>query len=332
MADLNKIDLNIDDVVAAWGDQYLDNGQNMSNLHMLPFEESDTQTAGTIEETNQTVIREANVETEEVLQAYQDAFTSKGGVTILPVNIFLQNVKIDVGVIPHKLIKSYVGFLTNSGNDPLTYTFIQWLAEQYLIKRGKEDFELKSVYGGVRVEPTDGTAGAASAAIDGIEKIQNDLVGAGKIEPFTTGDLSAMTDANFVTAIENSFVQAIPEKYRYNYQMELSMSRSFRDKFRRGMRAKYNVNYAQTDVLNRLMDYENISVVGRASMTNKKRIWTTPKTNLLFPVKGFSNKNVFDVQKEDRKVKFLTDWWQGVGVVQPEIMWTNEAEVPAQGS
>lgn len=326
--DTNKIDLNIDDVVEAWGDFYLNSGQNMDNLHLLPFEESDTQTAGTIEETDQTVIREANVETEEVLQAYQDDFTSKGGVSILPVNIFLQNVKIDVGVIPHKLIKAWTGFLTNSGNDPLTYPFIQWIVEQYLVKRAKEDFELKSIYTGVRAEPTPGTAGAALEAIDGIEKIQNDLVAASEIEPFITGDLSAMTDANFVTAIETNFVQAIPEKYRYNYAMELSMSRSFRDKFRRGMRAKYNVNYEQTDMLNRLMDYENITVVGRASMTGKKRIWTTPKFNLLFPVKGFSNKNVFDIQKVDRKVKFLTDWWQGVGVVQPKLMWTNEAEVP----
>lgn len=328
MADLNKIDLNIDDVVTAWEEQYIDNGQNLNNLHMLPFEEADTQTAGTIEETDQTVIREANVETEEVLQAYQDEFTSKGGITVLPVNIYLQNVKIDVGVIPHKLIKSWLGFLTNSGNDPLTYPFIDWLVKQYLIKRAKEDFELKAVYTGVRVDPIEGTAGAASASMDGIEKIINDLVAANKIETFNTTDLSVMSDEAFVTAIETNFVQAIPEKYRYNYAMELSMSRSFRDKFRRGMRTKYNVNYQQTDMLNRLMDYENITVVGRASMTGKKRIWTTPKFNLIFPVKGFSNKNVFDVQKIDRKVKFLTDWWQGVGVVQPELMWSNEAEVP----
>lgn len=328
MPDVNKIDLNIDDVVTAWGDQYLDHGQNMTNLHMLPFEESDTQTAGTIEETDQTVIREANVETDEVLQAYQDDFTSKGGVTILPVNIYLQNVKIDVGVIPHKLIKAWTGFLTNSGNDPLTYPFINWLVEQYLVKKAKEDFELKAIYTGVRAAPVDGTAGAAINTIDGIEKIINDLVAADSIVPLATGDLSAMTDANFVTAIEESFVAVIPEKYRYNYAMELSMSRSFRDKFRRGMRAKYNVNYEQAAMLNRLMDYENITVVGRASMTGKNRIWTTPKFNLIFPVKGFSNKNVFDVQKQDRKVKFLTDWWQGVGVVQPGLMWTNEAEIP----
>lgn len=327
--DTNKIDLTIDDVITAWGDYYINEGQNMQNLHQLPFEEADTQTAGTVEETDQTVLREANVETSEVLQPYQDAFTSKGGVTILPVSIFLQPVKIDVGVMPKKFIKSWLGFLAKTGNDIENFPFIKWIVENYLMKQGKEDWELKAVYTGVYSAPVDGTAGAAADTVDGIEKLQNDLVAADKVVPFVTGDLSAMTDANFVTAIEESFAQAIPEKYRYNYEMELSMSRSFRDKFRRGMRAKYNVNYAQTDVLTRLMDYENITVVGRASMANKNRIWTTPKFNLLFPVKGFSDKYAFEVQKVDRKVKFLADWMQGVGFVQPELVFMNEAEVPA---
>lgn len=325
MPDLNKIDIDIDDVVAAWGDYYLNHGQNMDNLHMLPFEESDTQEAGTVEQTEMTVLREANVETEEVLQQYQDAFTSKGGVTILPVSIFLQNIKIDVGVIPHKLIKAWTGFLTNSSNDPESYPFIQWIVEQYLVKQAKEDFELKSIYTGVHVAPTDDVAGNAIQVIDGIEKLQNDLVTSGDIDVLTTTDLSLMLPKDFVTAIEETFVKQIPEKYRYNYSMEISMSRTFRDKFRQGMRDKYNINYLQTDQMLRLMDFENMTVVGRASMANKKRIWTTPKFNLLFPVKGFSNKKAFQVQVVDRKVKFLTDWWQGAGFVQPKLIFMNES-------
>lgn len=328
MSDTNKMNLTIDDVITAWGEYYLDSGQNLSNLHMLPFEQSNTMEAGTVVETEQTTLREANVETQEVLQQYQDAFTSKGDITVLPVNIFLQNIKIDTGVIPHKLIKSWLGFLTNSGRDPLQYPFIAWLVEQYLIKQAKEDFELKAVYKGVYAAPVADTAGDADKVVDGIEKLLNDLVVAGDVAPFELGDLDSLSAKDFVTKIEDYFVKAIPEKYRYGYALELSMSRTYRDKFRQGMREKYNVYYAQADQLLRVMDYENVTIVGRASMINKKRIWTTPKFNLLFPVKGFSNMNGFDVQKLDRKVKFLTDWWQGVGFVQPGIIWTSTAELP----
>lgn len=328
MADTNKIDISLDELTAAFGDYYLNSGQNMDNLHQLPFETSDTQTGGTVVPTDQTVLREANVETDEVLQPYQVDFTSKGGITILPVEIKLQRLKIDTGVVPAEVVGKWVDFLANTSNDPTTYPLIQWIIQNYLIAKAKEDFELKAIYTGVQSAPVAGTAGTAVETIDGIEKIQNDLVAGGKVETFNTGDLAAMTDEAFVTAIETNFAQAIPEKYRYNYAMELSMSRSFRDKFRRGMRAKYNVNYQQTDMMNRLMDYENITVVGRASMTGKNRIWTTPKFNLYFPVKGFSDKYAFDVQKQDRKVKFLSDWWQGVGFVQPELVFMNEADVP----
>lgn len=327
MPDLNKIEIGADEVVEAWGDYYLDHGQNMNNLHMLPFEESDTQTSGTILPTEETVIREANVEFQEVLQQYQDDFTNKGGVDFLPVNIFLQRLKIDTGVIPQKLVGTWLGFLTDSGNDPLTYPFVKWLPEKYLLKQAKEDFELKSVYSGVYEAPVEGTAGSASKVIDGIEVLQNRFVNNNLLDPIETGDLAAVSASAMVTAIEN-FIKSIPEKYRYNYLMELNLSRTFRDKFKQGMRDKYNVNYQQTDQLLRVMDFENVTIVGRASMAGKKRIWCTPKFNALFPVKGFSNKNGFDVQKQDRKVKFLTDWWQGVGFIQPEILFMNSAEVP----
>jgi hypothetical protein len=335
MADLNKIELDIDEIIASYGEHYVNEGQGLDNLHMLPFEPFGTQEAGTVIETDQTVLREANVEVQEVLQQYQDDFTSKGGTTFKPVMIPLFNVKIDVGVIPHKLIKSWVGFLTNSGNDPETYPFIQWLVEKYILPQSDEDLELKAIYGGVYEAPVDGTAGSPGKTMDGLEKLLNDLAALGEagggLDPILTSDLGAMSATNFVTAIE-AFWKEVPEKYRYNQAMELNMSRAFRDKFKQGMRDKYNVNYQQTDTLLQIMDFENVSIKGRASMTGKKRIWTTPKYNLLFPVKGFSNKKVFDLQKVDRKIKFLTDWWQGAGFVQPKLIFMNEAEVPESAS
>jgi hypothetical protein len=320
--DLNKITLDIDDVIDQWGEFYLKEGQNMENLHMLPFETFGTAEAGTMIPTEQTVLREANVRVQEILQQYQDDFTSKGGVTMKPINIFLYNMKVDVGVIPHKLIKAWTGFLTNSGNDPQTYPFIQWLVQDYLLKQADEDIEMKAIYKGIYEAPVEGTAGEAVKSMNGIDFYLNELEDDGDITPFNIGDVDSMIPKDFVTALEENFVKEIPERYRYNTELELSMNRTYRDKFKQGMRDKYNINYLQTDQLLRLMDFENVTVKGRASMMGKKRIWTTPKFNLLVPVKGFSNKNGFDVQKLDRKIKFLTDWWMGVGFVQPEIIYT----------
>lgn len=323
MADLNKVEITIDEVITAYGDHYINEGQNMNNLHILPFEPYGTQAAGTVIETDQTVLREANIEVTEVLQQYQDEFTSKGAIDFAPVMIPLQNMKIDAGFIPHKLIKSWLGFLTNNSILPETYPFIKWVVEDYLLKQKDEDLELKTIYKGVYVAPTTGTAGNAVDTMDGIEKLQNDLVTATEITPIVTGDLSVMTAENFVTAIE-TFVKSIPEKYRYNVPMTINMNRTYRDKFREGNRIKYNMYYAQDTSLDNVMGFDSISVAGLASMVGKGRIWATPKYNLLLPVKGFSNSNGFDVQKVDRKVKFLTDWWMGAGFVQPKLIFMND--------
>lgn len=318
----NTAEITIDEVIEAYGEHYINEGQNLSNLHMLPMEEFGTQSAGTVIETDQTVLREANVEVEEILQQYQDEFTSKGGVTLKPVMIPLYNMKIDVAFIPKKLQNSWLGFLTNNDKTPENYPFIQWVVEQYLLKRSKHDIENSAIYKGVYEAAEDGVAGSASKIMNGIEKLLIDLEAAGDLDFIDTGSLST-TPATFVGQIED-FIKAIPELYRYNYTLELNMSRALRDRFKQGMRDKYNVNYQQTSQLLQVMDFENVTIAGRASMTNKSKIWTTPKFNLLMPVKGFDNINGFDVQKVDRKVKFLTDFWMGAGFVQPELIFANE--------
>lgn len=330
MPDTNITTITVDDVITAWGDQYLSHQQNMDNLHMLPFEAFGTQDAGTLIETNDTIIREANVEVQEVLQQYQDDFTAKGGTEFTPVEIKLYNMKIDVAFIPQKLRSTWLGFLTNNDKTPEDYPFVVWAINNYVLKQKDEDLE-NAIYKAVYVAPTSGTAGQVLQVMNGIEKQQNDLVAAGDVDIIDTGDLDAMTPTAFVTAIEE-FIKEIPEKYRYNYQLDLNMNRTFRDKFRQGMQDKYNVNYQMTEQLLRVMHFENVMIKGRASMIGKERIWTTPKFNLLMPVKGFSNRNGFDVQKFDRKVKFLTDFWAGVGFVQPQLLFMNGAEVPESSS
>lgn len=325
MPDLNKINIEIQDVIDAWGDYYLNHGQNMENLHMLPFESFGTLEAGTLIQTEDTVLREANIEVQEVLQQYQDDFTSKGGTSFVPVTIPLYRVKVDVGVIPHKLVQSWLGFLTSTGNNPETYPFIQWLVQDYILRQVDEDLEMKAIYKGVYAPAVDGNAGEAGKVLNGIDFQLNQLESDGKITPLSTGNLASMTPKNMVTALEDAFVREIPERFRYNEPLTINMNRTLRDKFRQGMREKYNVYYNQTDSLLRFMDFENITVEGRASMLGKQRVWATPRRNLLIGVRGFSNKNVFDVQKQDRKVKFLTDWFIGLGFVMPEWIFTNEA-------
>lgn len=323
MADVSlKTEITVDQIVADFGDYYLDAGQNQSNLHLLPYESFETKDAFTIVPTEDTILRESNVEVEELLQQYQDDFTPKGGMELLPVQIPLYKMKIDAEFNPHKLQKTWIGFLTSNNTDTTTWPFIRWFIEVYLMKQNMEDMEMKAIYNGVYEAPEEGVPGSASKVMNGVEKLFTDAIAAGKLTEIALGAIAA-NDDDFVTQVE-LFARSIPEKFRY-MPMEINMSRSLRDKFKRGMRIKYRTNYDPADIKNyRVADAENLTVVGRPSMMGKDRIWCTPKYNALFGVKGFENANGFKVEGAKRKVAIFTEWWAGLGFVNYDLVYVSD--------
>lgn len=321
MDTLLKTEITVDQIVQDFGDYYLDNGQNLNNLHMLPFESFGTKDAfTTIDTDGETIIRESNVEVTEILQQYQDDFTPKGEMEFKPVAIPLFKTKIDQEFNPHKLQKTWLAFLTSSKTDVTQWPFIRWFIEVYLLKQHDEDLEMKAIYNGIYQDPTPGEPGNAVNTMDGVNKIITDFINADQLDAITIGAIET-DDDDFVTQVE-LFVRSIPEKYRY-MNMELNMNRTLRDKFKRGTRTKYKANYDPSDIKNyRVADAENITVVGRASMANSSRIWCTPKYNALFGVSGFANKNAFEIEKAKRKVALYTEWWMGAGFINPELIFT----------
>lgn len=316
-----QTEIDIDQLKADFGDYYLSAGQNLNNLHLLPFESFDTRDAFTIVPTNDTIIRESNVEVDEILQSYQDEFTPKGKVAFKPVEFPLYQMKIDQEFNPTKLQRSWVGFLAANNVDRTTWPFIRWIIEMYLTKKSMEDLEKQAIYNGVYAAPQDGVASAASTVMNGVRKIVTDMVAAGSLDEIVTGAASG-TPATFVTQIED-FVKAWPEKYR-RMAMPINMSRTLEERFVEGMQVKYNLQYAQTGQLRNVRNFENVSVVGRPSMEGAAGWWATPKYNALMGVKGFENVNAFKIESAKRKVAMYSDWWAGIYFIQPEILFVND--------
>jgi hypothetical protein len=316
-----KTTIDIDQIIADWGSYYLDHGQNMDNLHMLPYESFETMDAFTVIPTNDTVLRESNVEVTSILQQYQEDFTPKGSMTFKPVEIFLRQMKIDEKITPGKIMNSWLAFLATNKATVDTWPLIRYVIEKYLVQQSKEDLEMYAIYKGIYAAPEEGVPGEAGKVMNGIEKILGDMVTAGDLDEITTG-VPETDPEDFVTQIE-TFVKGIPEKYRY-IGFPLNMSRTLRDRFKEGMQAKYNMQYAQVGDLLTVRNYEAITIAGRPSMMGKNAWWGTPKYNALMGVKGFENMNAFEMEREDRKLKLWTDWFAGVGFVQPKLIFKND--------
>lgn len=313
-----------DQIIADFGAYYIDQGQSLKDLHMRPFQPFETLENFTIIPETDTVFRASDVQVGEILQAYQDTFTPKGSASFngIVINMFQQ--KIDQAFNPSNLVKSWLGFLTSNNTDRMTWPFVRWFIESYLLKQADKDLETAAIYGGAYVVPTAGAAGTAAQSMDGIKKLINASITAGDITPITSGTWS--TDpVTFVTQFE-TWVQGIPQLY-WGETIVFNMSKNLQLLFRQGMKKKYNMYYVQETDLDKVALFNNFSVAGRFSMNGSQKVWGTPKWNAWAPVRGYSNKDAFQIEKIDRKVKVYTDWWIGVGFLLQDVIFTNDQDL-----
>lgn len=311
-------------VIADFGAYYKQGSQNMESLLLRPFEAFGTREAFTNVPTNSTRLEYSDVQVDEILQPYQDAYTPKGGVTFLPVTIDLKQIKVDQQFNPNKLVNTWLGFLTNNKTDRKTWPFIRWFIEVYLLKKLFEDLEKQAVYKGAYAAPVAGTPGAANTVIDGIKKIINDAITATTITPIPTGAPSA--DAVTWCEQVEEFVKTIPELF-WDKNIDINMNRTLRIRFIEGKKKKYNMYYAQESDLETVANFPTMKVKGRASMNGSNKIWGTPIENAVFAAKGFENANGFELESIDRSVKIWTDFHIGLGFLLKDLVFTNDQDL-----
>lgn len=316
--------INAASVVSAFGEYYQDNGQGEQDIYQVLRETFESMGLFTVIDSDDTILRSSNVQFSEVLQAFQKAFTPKGGVAFTPKEIKLFNVKVDQLFYPDDFKQSWLSFFTgNEGLDRTQWPFVRYFIEQGVLPIIMEDLE-KNLYGASYSAPTPGTAGAASAAFDGLKKIINAAITGGTIVPITTGAPST-TATTWAGQVE-TFCKGIPELY-WNKPMNVAMSRALALRYKEGRRVKYNSNYQQVADQMAVQDFEQNQVAGYASFNGKTKILATLKNNAILAMKAGGNRNIVEVEKVDRAVKVYTDFWIGIGFIQDALVFTNDQDL-----
>jgi hypothetical protein len=316
--------MNVADIITEFGAYYINQGQNAARIVEILNQKFGTEDAFTSVVTDDTVWRGAQSDIGELLQPFQKAWTPKGEVGFTPIEIKQYPFKVDFEDYPDDLEATWLGFLADGALDRREWPFVRWVIEMKILPQIKEDLELKAIYNGEYAAPTPGTAGSAVAAMNGAKLIINQHILDGRITPIPTGTLST-TPATFVGQIE-TFADAINTRY-WNAPMDLNMSQTNARRFFRGQRALYGKD-TDFDGVRMLVQGTNISVVGRASMAGSNKIWATPKKNAILLKKKTQNVNRVQVENVDRQLKVYTDFYKGAGFLIPELVFTNELEVP----
>lgn len=315
--------INITQLIADFGAYYRPGTQNEQNLIARLYRSQKGMSQVLSQMTTEfTRFEVANVAMSEVLQGYQDQFTPKGQATFTPHVIDLDNLKIDYQINPNALKYSWLAFMEQNNRNPDDYPIVAYVVEEHLIPKMEEELD-NALYAGAKVTPVAGTATTSLGSMNGVRRKINQAITAGKITPIATG-APASTPEAFVEQIE-AFARSVDKRY-WMQTMTLNMNEDLAMRFATGMRLKYNQQYFQESDLYRLPQF-NITVRGQKAMLNSNKIWMTPTGNAVELTKKPAGLSGFNVQVFDRFVKFLTDFYKGVGFLDESIVFTNDQDL-----
>ncbi|WP_128544071.1 hypothetical protein [Larkinella soli] len=312
--------MNVADIITEYGAYYQDRGQNLASLYQVARQPFVSEAAFTPVVTDETIWTAAKSTFTRIVQPFQKAFTPTGTLKFSPVSIQMFHLKADTEEYPDDLEATYLGFLSSADLRRADWPFIRYYLEKEFFPQIQQDMELNEIFKGVYAAPTPGTPGLVSTSMNGLKKTIGDHITAGRITPITMGAIPT-SDADFVTYLED-FGDLIDKKY-WNGAMQISMSQDLERKYQRGLLEKYGKNTVGNEQ-NLTVKFTNLTVKGLSSHNGSSRIWTTPKANAVVLKKKTQNTKLVDIQSVDRQVKFLTDFWYGVGFILPEIVFCND--------
>jgi len=306
------------DLVASFGDFYLEEGQNMDRLKSAIRLPSVTPSFAKPLITESDVYRSANVVLGEIVQQFQKAFTTKGDLDFKPNEIRLRNAKVDISLYPDDLKASWLGFLASlKEEERAKWPIIRFALENEIVPQIPHDLETKAYFNGVYVAPTPGTPGTAAGTMDGVKKLLDDGLTA------TTMNAVALTAAPTVSNIfdgveefADSFDAALSGTKMRVYMSATWLRRYFRDK--RNTHGT-DINYTTTGI--QYVDFmPNVELVGLPSMEGSDYIWASPVDNFvhLRKVNGMKTPRV---EESKRECFLMLDWSEGIGFLYNQLVY-----------
>lgn len=258
----------------------------------------------------------------EVLQAFQKAFTEKGGVTFNPYISTVFRLKVDILLDNvDEIYDSYLHFLSDETVQRKDWPLVKYIVEHHIIPSIIDELNIASVIGRW-IAPVNGVAGNSINSMDGSFTIISRAIDEGAITPIITGDI---TSANAVEKIE-LFADSIDTNLTAKGGVIFcshTVARYYRDDYRNSF-GSTNDKDAKN---NSKLDNYNMQLVPLLGLGVSKKLMFTPsgvKGNLLWLYDKILNPTKFDVQQHYRDVAIMGDFNAGVGFETLDVVYTND--------
>ena len=317
--------INVDLILEEYGRFYENSGQGMDRLkRALTVPATTLEKYATRINTKDDIYKMATDEWEDVLQPFRIQFEPKAGVKFIPNAIILNHIKVDAQFSPMGVYHSWMAFLEGDQNKIENWPITRYFVEVYLKKKIDNNRELKAVYKGVRDDngttPESCMDGIKRKLIEGANNADNPINVIHGVDPFT--------EENIFDEIE-AYDRKIDELYDGENIIHFVAPKWVRAmKTAKRAAGYYFIN--SPDQINADIDFTKHVVCGVPSMKGTDDIFSTMKENLLWLVNR--NKFDFDLQKENRMIKVLADWMEGVGFGCNAMVWTSARTVGQEAS
>ena len=313
----------VDDLIKDFGNYYLKEGQNMSRLKETIRQGSETlERFATPIITEESVFRMANPVFQRIMKPFRKAFEPSGGIDFHPNEIILRQCKADMEVYPTDFQALWLGFLAGDATKTMeTWPIIRYIVEKAILEQIEEDRETEVVYNGV-YDP-DGEQPIDS--FDGIKKQLLDGAAHPKYPIHIVKGIGELSKDTIFDQIE-TYSQLLPSLLRKK-NMVYFVSDEYEVEFMRSKRANGFYFISSPDQIDNRVDFTKHVVCGLPSMAGTKDLFSTMVPNLLWLKKGVARSANIDIQKHDRCVHILLDWWEAVGFACNQLVWATEHTV-----
>lgn len=320
--------INVAEIVTEYGSYYREGQGNMDRLVRKLLGGSVTLNCPGIKhiKTDATVYETANIFSTEAVQAYQHGFTPKGANTFVPNRIALQHIKVDQLYEPDAIEDNWLGFLAGAeGQELKDWPVVRYLLEKVLADRVAADREVMIHNVGDATAVTPGTAHPLDESFNGFDAICAAAISNGNPYPAHNVVTGQLTDTDIFSQVEQ-MAAAIDGKLQ-NVEMVYFMAPELCRAYLLKKRALGYYNVAADDQINLKVDFNAHRLFACPGMTGQDTFFfATPASNILHVTKrDFGTRNI-RVQEQDRDVKVLADWWEGIGFADNDLLYVATAE------
>jgi hypothetical protein len=225
--------------------------------------------------------------------------------------------KVDLSIVPQEYESSYIGIMRQKGQNPRDWPFEAYILGQIMNKLN-EEFEYAIWQG-------EEAAVAASTdylreTFDGYLTLIADAITATDLTPVVTG---AINSTNAVDQFQAMWA-ALPEAYKET-GADFFCSYAVYDAYRIHYKNKYSANPVETPIVNNAnytamgLQYElgggNSKIIPIAGMSGSGRVVLTPQQNLTYGMDDPADVGSFNVEQEDRQLKFWLDFRMGAQIM-----------------